>query len=89
VVVNSSNAAVDITITAPDGSTVHFTPQEPGHSTFQLPTAANGWTWQFNWQTVTPQGGLALPEGNYTVRVISGQSGQTFPTPPAVIKLVK
>ena len=71
---------------------ITFRPQEPGHNEFKPPTAANGWTWQFNWQTVVASGpldGTALPVGNYTVRVISGLTEQTFPAPPAIIKLVK
>jgi hypothetical protein len=91
-VVNSSNADVSVTIRDTTGTTVTYRPQEPGHSTFQVPTAANGWTWQFNWQTVYASGALdgqALPAGDYTVTVRSGLTGQTFPSAPATIKLVK
>ena len=91
-VVDSSNADVSITIRDPGGSLITFRPQEPGHNEFKPPTAANGWTWQFNWQTVIASGplaGTALPVGNYTVTVISGLTEQTFPVPPAIIKLVK
>jgi hypothetical protein len=93
VVVDSTAANPEIRITGPGGVSIIYNPQEPGHSEFKLPTAANGWTWQFNWQTVYPQGspldGTPLPEGNYTLTVTSRLSGQTFPVPAAVIKLSK
>ena len=86
VAVDSTNANVSITITDASGASVTFRPQEPGHNEFKLPTAANGWTWQFNWQTVSPAapgrhgaaGGQLHGQGDQ--RTVSGQ---TFPAPPA------
>jgi hypothetical protein len=49
------------------------TPSDPGSSSFQEPTAANGYTWQFNWQTT----GLAA--GTYKIFVGSQQTGQVYP----------
>jgi len=92
IAVNSSNADVTITITDPNNVSVSYRPQEPGHSVFQLPTASNGWTWQFNWQTVYSGGaldGTALPAGDYKITVKSGLTGQSFPSVPAKITLVK
>jgi len=77
VAVDSSAARPRILITGPAGSMV-FTPEDPGKSSFQPPTAANGWTWQFNWQTVDNTTGVALRTGTYTVSVGSQLTGQTF-----------
>jgi hypothetical protein len=49
-------------------------PTDPGSSSFQPPTAANGYTWQFNWQTKD------LPAGTYQVFVGSGLTGQKYAT---------
>jgi HYR domain len=75
-VFNSTAANPKITISGPTG-TMTFTPQNPGNSSFQPPTAANGWTWQFNWQTSSPTG-VALPAGTYSVSITSQFTGQTF-----------
>jgi hypothetical protein len=88
VVVDSSNAAPVVTITGPSGVAT-FTLQEPGHSQFKLPTASNGWTWQLNWQTVNETTGASLPTGNYTVRVYSGLSDQTFPLTGTITIVLK
>ncbi len=71
VVVNSADADPQIRIVGPAG-TVVFSPEDPGNSSFQPPTAANGYQWQFNWQTTN------LPAGNYQVYVGSIKTGQTF-----------
>jgi hypothetical protein len=73
---NSTAANPKITITGPNG-TMTFTPQNPGSSSFQPPTAANGWTWQFNWQT-SDTNGVALKAGTYSVSIASQFTGQTF-----------
>jgi hypothetical protein len=57
-------------MTGPNGSQV-FTPADPGSSSFQPPTAANGWTWQFNWQSVSVT-------GSYSVTISSGLTGDSF-----------
>jgi hypothetical protein len=75
--VNSSNAGPKITIAGPSG-TETFTPVDPGKSSFQPPTLANGWTWQFNWQAVDNTTGAALKTGIYTVSITSQLTGQTF-----------
>jgi len=77
VAVDSSGAKPKIVVTGPAGAMV-FTPEDPGKSSFQLPTAANGWTWQFNWQTVNNTTGAALQAGTYSVSITSQSSGQTF-----------
>src|SRR5262249_43528054 len=74
---NNSNAAPVITIAGPSG-TQSFSPRDPGKSSFQPPTAANGWTWQFNWQSVNNTTGAALPPGSYVVTVTSQLTGQSF-----------
>jgi len=79
--VNSVAANPKITI-----SSSTYTVADPGKSSFQLPTAANNWTWQFNWQTVTSSG-AKLPAGDYTVTITSQQTGQTFPALPTIIKI--
>ena len=84
VAVDSRLADPQIIITGPSG-TMSFTPTDPGRSSFQPPTAANGWTWQFNWQTVTATG-TNLPGGVYTVAVKSQQTGQTFPASTIILK---
>jgi VCBS repeat-containing protein len=77
VVVDSSNARPRISIYDGNGNPVYTgTPQDPGASSFQPPTAANGYTWQFNWQT------KGLVRGQYSVYVGSDQTGQIFPAPP-------
>jgi hypothetical protein len=70
-VVNSADADPQIRITGP-GGTLIFSPEDPGSSSFQPPTAANGYTWQFNWQSAT------LAAGTYQVYVGSLKTGQTF-----------
>ena len=77
VAVDSTAAQPKILITGPAGTMV-FTPQDPGKSSFQPPAAANGWTWQFNWQTVNNTTGAPLPAGTYSVSVASQATGQTF-----------
>ena len=69
-VVDSSTALPIITITGPNG-TQTSTPNDPGSSSFQPPTAANGWTWQFNWQSATTA-------GSYSVTIASGRTGDSF-----------
>lgn len=71
VVINSFDADPQIRIVGPTG-TLLFTPEDPGSSSFQPPTAANGYTWQFNWQ------GTGLPAGTYQVYVGSLKTGQIF-----------
>jgi hypothetical protein len=71
VAIDSSGADPQIRIVGPSGTLV-FTPETPGNSSFQPPTAANGYTWQFNWQT------SGLTAGNYLVYVGSLTTGQTF-----------
>jgi hypothetical protein len=71
VAVDSSTADPEIRIVGPSGTLV-FTPETPGNSSFQPPTAANGYTWQFNWQST------GLTPGNYLVYVGSQKTGQTF-----------
>jgi hypothetical protein len=68
--VNSANAVPQIRISGPAINQT-FTPADPGNSSFQPPTAANGWTWQFNWQTPSTA-------GTYSVTVVSGQTGDSF-----------
>ena len=81
---NSTALNPKITISGPNG-TLTFTPQNPGNSSFQLPTAANGWTWQFNWQTLDSTG-KALPAGTYSMTVTSQASGQSFSGGQATIR---
>ena len=71
VVVNSADADPQIRITGPSGTLI-FSPEDPGNSSFQPPTAANGYTWQFNWQSAN------LSAGTYQVYVGSIKTGQTF-----------
>lgn len=71
VVVNSADADPEIRITGPSGTMI-FTPEDPGASSFQPPTAANGYMWQFNWQTKN------LLRGTYQVYVGSKKTGQIF-----------
>jgi VCBS repeat-containing protein len=71
---NSVNARPRITIRRADNSVVYTgTPTDPGASSFQPPTASNGYTWQFNWQT------KGLVAATYYVYVTSEQTNQTFP----------
>jgi hypothetical protein len=71
---NSVNARPRITIRRADNSVVYTgTPTDPGASSFQAPTAGNGYTWQFNWQT------KGLVATTYYVYVTSEQTSQTFP----------
>jgi hypothetical protein len=84
VAVDSTLALPQIIITGSAG-TMTFSPTDPGRSSFQPPTAANGWTWQFNWQAVTATG-ANLPGGVYTVAIKSGQTGQTFPASTIILK---
>jgi hypothetical protein len=71
---NSVNARPRITIRRADNSVAYQgTPTDPGASSFQPPTASNGYTWQFNWQT------KGLAAATYYVYVTSDQTGQTFP----------
>ena len=70
-VYNSVSADPEIRVVGPTGTFV-FTPETPGNSSFQPPTAANGYTWQFNWQST------GLPPGNYLIYVGSVTTGQTF-----------
>jgi HYR domain-containing protein len=75
--VDSSTANPKITISGSSG-TVTFTPGDPGKSSFQAPTLANGWTWQFNWQSVDNKTGQPLPAGSYSVSITSQLTNQTF-----------
>ena len=68
---NTTDALPEVRIQGPSGTLV-LTPEDPGASSFQPPTAANGWTWQFNWQTKN------LPTGTYKVWVGSRKTGQTY-----------
>ena len=72
----SVNAQPQISIIGPGGAFA-FTPADPGRSSFQPPTAANNYTWQFNWQTVDSLG-RTLKTGTYNVTLKSLQTGQTF-----------
>jgi VCBS repeat-containing protein len=81
---NSVSARPSVTIRRADNSVVYTgSPTDPGASSFQPPTASNGYTWQFNWQT------KGLVAGSYYVYVTSEQTGQTFPIPPSLGYLVK
>jgi hypothetical protein len=75
--VDSSNAGPKITIVGSSGA-LTFTPGDPGKSSFQPPSLANGWTWQFNWQSVDNTTGAALKPGTYAVSLTSQLTGQTF-----------
>jgi hypothetical protein len=77
VAINSLAALPRVTMIGPNGSQ-SFTPADPGNSSFQPPTAANGWTWQFNWQS-------ASVTGSYSVTISSGLTGDSFNA--GVIKL--
>ncbi len=61
-----------------------FTPSNPGlGNSYQPPTLANGWTWQFNWKlTYKAANGtiVNLPSGTYVVRMKSGLTGQVNPS---------
>jgi hypothetical protein len=70
VAIDSSAALPRVTMIGPNGSQ-SFTPADPGNSSFQPPTAANGWTWQFNWQSVSVT-------GSYSVTISSGLTGDSF-----------
>jgi VCBS repeat-containing protein len=75
VVYNSVNANPQVVIVSSTGAVVYGgTPSDPGSSSFQPPTASNGYTWQFNWQTT----GLAA--GTYRIYVGSEQTGQIYPS---------
>jgi VCBS repeat-containing protein len=71
----SVSAQPQIAVTGPGGTQV-FTVQDAGKSSFQPPTAANNYTWQFNWQSVDALG-RALPKGTYNITVKSLQTGQS------------
>jgi hypothetical protein len=82
VVYNSVNAHPQVTICAgtyipPNtcglGYVYEGDPTDPGSSSFQPPTASNGYTWQFNWQTRN------RTSGTYTVWVGSLQTDQKYP----------
>ena len=77
VAIDSSTANPKITITGPSGTAI-FTAGDPGKSSFQPPTLANGWTWQLNWQSVDNTTGVALKTGTYTVTIVNQLSGQSF-----------
>ena len=73
VVFNSANARPQIIVVSGSGQAIYSgTPLDPGSSSFQAPTAANGFTWQFNLQT------KGLAPGTYHVFVGSMTSGQTY-----------
>jgi hypothetical protein len=81
IVYNSVSANPQITILDPTGVVVYQgDPQDPGSSSFQSPTAANGYTWQFNWQT------KGLQAVTYRVYVGSKQTGQIFNVNPLLNK---
>jgi VCBS repeat-containing protein len=72
-VYNSINARPQITVISASGAVIYQgTPQDPGSSSFQAPTAANNYTWQFNWQTKN------LRAETYKVFVGSVQTGQVY-----------
>ena len=73
-VYNSVSAQPEITIYNFDGTGPVYrgTPTDPGASSFQPPTASNGYTWQLNWQT------KGLTAGKYRVFVGSVQTGQVY-----------
>ncbi|MEZ5320250.1 MAG: Ig-like domain-containing protein [Vicinamibacterales bacterium] len=77
VAVDSSSFGPVITITS-GASTVQFSPEDPGSSSFKLPSAGSDWTWGFNWQTVNPATGAPLPGGSYTLTITLPATGQTF-----------
>jgi Bacterial Ig domain len=80
-VLNSSNAQPQITLqgpyscsaASPTGTVASFT-YVAGNAAWLLPTAANGYTWQFTW--VSPTGATAV--GCYNVKIKSLLTGQTF-----------
>lgn len=74
-VFDSINTMPEIVVVNSSGAVVYLgSPSDPGSSSFQQPTAANGYTWQFNWQT------KGLTAGTYQVYVGSQLSGQTYAT---------
>jgi hypothetical protein len=77
VAVDSSGASPKITITNETGGIVNFTPEDPGSSSFRLPTESNGWTWHFNWQTIGPNG-EDLTTGLYRIEIELRKNGQVF-----------
>ena len=75
VVFNSIDANPQVVIVSAAGAVIYAgTPSDPGSSSFQEPTAANGYTWQFNWQTT------GLTAGTYRIFVGSQQTGQVYPS---------
>ena len=72
-VVDSANAQPEITVRNNKGVVIYQgRPEDPGSCSFQPPTAANGYTWQFNWQT------KGLSVGTYSVFVGSRHTGQVY-----------
>ena len=72
-VVDSSLAAPQIVICNAAGAVVYRgDPTDPGASSFQPPSLANGYTWGFNWQS------KGIPAGTYTVFIGSLRTNQTF-----------
>jgi hypothetical protein len=93
VVIDSRSLQPGIKITGPAGvaqcgqtgtSAFNFNPGAPGSSSFQPPTLANGWTWQFNWQTSCPGSTTALKAGTYQVSIGPTASGAWVGGPYAV-----
>ena len=73
VVFDSSAARPQIVIINSAGAKVYQgDPTDPGSSSFSLPTAANNWTWGFNWQTKN------LVAGTYRVYIGSQKTGQIY-----------
>ena len=73
VVVDSALAMPQIVIRNAAGAVVYRgDPTDPGASSFQPPSASNGFTWGFNWQTKN------LPAATYSVFIGSLKTGQTF-----------
>jgi len=70
-VVDSVNARPQVSILTA-GGLLTFSPADPGSSSFQPPTASNGYTWQFNWQTKD------LAAGTYKVYIGSLETGQVY-----------
>jgi hypothetical protein len=65
----------------PSGQLVAETPFFPGNSSYQDPTAANNWTWGFNWKLEYLKDGqiTPLPAGSYIVQVVSAVLGRQDP----------
>jgi hypothetical protein len=82
--VDSSDAAPVLTLkSVSTGIEFSFNAEDPGASGFKLPTALNGWTWQFNIQLVypawSPLAGQNLPAAtDYQIIITSRRMKQPF-----------